>query len=90
MLHWQEKNQQRSAVWRSESGLAPPRKVVIADDTLSADTAHRLACEGSFLLWRGDFHNARQLLQALARRADVCRFFGWKDTGAALRTRLPT
>ena len=70
MLHWQEKNQQRSAVWRSESGLAPPRKVVIADDTLSADTAHRLACEGSFLLWRGDFQNARLLLQALMRRQE--------------------
>ena len=25
------------------------------------------ACEGTALLWRGDFQNARQLLQALAR-----------------------
>jgi SAM-dependent methyltransferase len=32
--------------------------------------AYRLACEGTALLWRGDFHNARQLLQALARRVD--------------------
>jgi precorrin-6B methylase 2 len=44
--------------------------VVLADDTTTADTAYRLACEGTALLWRGDFHNARQLLQALARRAD--------------------
>jgi SAM-dependent methyltransferase len=29
-----------------------------------------LACEGTALLWRGDFHNAAQLLQAMARRAD--------------------
>jgi methylase of polypeptide subunit release factors len=42
----------------------------MADDTLSADAAYRLACEGTGLLWQGDFHNARQLLQALARRAD--------------------
>lgn len=42
----------------------------MADDTLAADVAYRLACEGSTLLWRGDFHNARQLLQALARRID--------------------
>ncbi|MEG1455256.1 MAG: methyltransferase, partial [Comamonas sp.] len=62
MLHWHEKNKERSAVWRSESGLAAPRKVVIADDTLSADAAHRLACEGTSLLWRGDFQNARLLL----------------------------
>lgn len=70
MLHWREKNQERSAVWRSESGLAAPRKLVVADDTLSADAAHRLACEGTSLLWRGDFQNARQLLQALMRRQE--------------------
>jgi methylase of polypeptide subunit release factors len=44
--------------------------VVLADDTLSADRAYRLACEGTALLWQGDFQNARQLLQAMARRAD--------------------
>ena len=44
--------------------------MVLADDTLSADSAYRLACEGTGLLWRGDFQNARLLLQALARRID--------------------
>jgi hypothetical protein len=44
--------------------------VVLADDTLSADSAYRLACAGTGLLWRGDFQNARQLLQAMARRID--------------------
>lgn len=44
--------------------------MVLADDTLNADAAYRLACEGTGLLWQGDFHNARQLLQALVRRAD--------------------
>jgi hypothetical protein len=44
--------------------------VVIADDSLSADAAYRLACEGTGLLWRGDFQNARMLVQALARRVD--------------------
>lgn len=58
------------ARWRSESGQAPPRRVLVADDTMKADTAWRLACEGTALLWRGDYHNARQLLQAMARRAD--------------------
>jgi SAM-dependent methyltransferase len=56
--------------WRAESGATPPRRVVAADDTMSADTAYRLACEGTGLLWQGDFHNARQLLQALARRTE--------------------
>lgn len=43
---------------------------MVVDDTLNADTAYRLACEGTGLLWRGDFQNARQLLQALKRRLD--------------------
>ena len=61
---------EHSALWRSESGMPVPKRVVVADDTMPADTAYRLACEGTALLWRGDFQNARQLLQALARRAD--------------------
>jgi SAM-dependent methyltransferase len=69
-ISWTEGGETRSARWRSESGMAPPRRVVVADDTLTADSAYRLACEGAALLWRGDFHNARQLLQAMARRID--------------------
>ncbi|MGZ8288299.1 MAG: methyltransferase [Telluria sp.] len=69
-IQWIEAGQERSALWRSESGMPAPKKVVIADDQTPADTAYRLACEGTALLWRGDFQNARQLLQALARRAD--------------------
>ncbi len=69
-LDWVEGGTPHTARWRSEAGLAPPRRVQVADDTLNADTAYRLACEGTALLWRGDFHNARQLLQALARRVD--------------------
>jgi SAM-dependent methyltransferase len=69
-LRWSEAGEERSARWRSERGAPPPKRVVLADDTTSADTAYRLACEGTALLWRGDFQNARQLLQALARRID--------------------
>ena len=70
MIRWLEAGQECSARWRSERGAPPPKRVVLADDTTTADVAYRLACEGTALLWRGDFHNARQLLQALARRAD--------------------
>lgn len=68
LLNWSEKDNERSALWRSDQNL--PARVVLADDTLTADAAYRLACEGTGLLWRGDFQNARQLLQALARRID--------------------
>ncbi len=61
---------EHAAHWRSEAGLLPPKRVQVADDTLTADAAYSLACEGTALLWRGDFQNARQLLQAMARRFD--------------------
>ena len=69
-VRWTEDGAPRSARWRSESGIAPPARVVIADDRMTADTAYHLACEGSAILWRGDFQNARQLLQAMGRRVD--------------------
>ncbi len=70
-FHWIEGEVEHTALWRSESGMPAPKRVVIANDQTPADTAYRLACEGTALLWRGDFQNARQLLQALARRADA-------------------
>jgi len=70
VVTWKEKGAERTARWRSEAGLPPPRRVVLADDRTTADVAYRLACEGTALLWRGDYQNARQLLQAMARRVD--------------------
>lgn len=69
-ISWQEDGRDHRVRWRSESGAPPPRRVVVADDETRADDAYRLACEGTALLWRGDFQNARQLLTAMARRID--------------------
>ncbi len=69
-LCWTESGQARTALWRSERGSARPQRMVLADDTLRADDAYHLACGGTGLLWRGDFHNARHLLDAMARRID--------------------
>lgn len=73
MICWTEADLPRTAVWHSEAGNPPPKRVVIGDDTLSADAAYRLASEGTAILWRGDFQNARMLLQAMARRIDRTR-----------------
>lgn len=70
MIQWDEGADLRSARWHSENGIRPHQKVVLGDDTLTADIAYRLACEGNAILYRGDFQNARQLLQALVRRVD--------------------
>ncbi len=70
VISWSEAGEDRSARWQSESGVAAPKRVLIADDKMTADSAFRLASEGTALLWRGDYQNARQLLQALARRTE--------------------
>jgi methylase of polypeptide subunit release factors len=67
---WNEGGQSCSALWHSENGISAHKRVKLADDTMTADEAYRLACEGTALLWKGDFQNARQLLQALIRRID--------------------
>jgi len=70
ILQWHDAEQTKHILWRAENGVSAPKKFTIADDTLTADSAYKLACEGCGLLWQGDFQNARQLLQALARRCD--------------------
>jgi len=69
-ISWTEAGKECAAHWRSESGASPPKRMIVADDTIKADDAYRLACEGTALLWRGDFQNAKQLLQAMSRRID--------------------
>ena len=64
MIYWIENGNDFFARWRSEAGVLPPKRVQVVNDTLTADAAYRLGCEGTALLWRGDFQNARQLLQA--------------------------
>ena len=69
-VQWIEDEIAHEALWQSEQGLPPPPRVQVIDDEMTADAAYRLASEGTALLWRGDYHNARQLLQAMARRID--------------------
>ncbi|WP_371820362.1 methyltransferase [Verticiella alkaliphila] len=72
MLTWQSADgQPHDARWWSASPA--PRRVQAADDTMTADAAFRLASEGTGLVWQSDYHNARQLLQALGRRLDKRR-----------------
>jgi SAM-dependent methyltransferase len=86
LVHWTEGGEARAARWRSESGAPPARRVVIADDRIAADDAYGLACQGTALLWRGDFQNARQMLLALASRADRQP----RKTNKSLASSVPT
>ncbi|MEV7808115.1 hypothetical protein AB0O28_34725 [Microbispora sp. NPDC088329] len=75
-IHWTESRIARSARWHSESAAPPPRRIVVADDRMKAGTAYRLAREGTALLWRGDYHNARQLLRNEPPHRPEARPFG--------------
>lgn len=67
---WRESSIAKTVHWRSEKNISPPKRVEVIDDRMTADAAYHLACEGTGLLWRGDFQNARQLLNAIAKRID--------------------
>jgi methylase of polypeptide subunit release factors len=70
VITWLEGGETKSARWRSEAGLPAHGKLVVVDDRLSVDAAWKLAGEGTAMLWRGDWQNARHLLQGLSRRAE--------------------
>ena len=57
--------------WYSANGASMPKRMEVVKDSFSADKAYRLACTGTAMLWQGDFQQARQLLQALTRRAST-------------------
>jgi SAM-dependent methyltransferase len=70
IVRWLEDGKTCEALWRSESAAPPATRVIIADENLTADEAYGRACQGTALLWRGDFQHARQMLNALASRVD--------------------
>lgn len=69
-VSWWEGGVQRRAPWLTADARRPPTSVHVVGDDLSAARACRLVADGAGLLWRGDFHNARALLDAMARRID--------------------
>ena len=76
-LQWDNVNgQPQHAAWHSEAGRPAPARMQVADDRLAADAAYHLICEGSTLLWQGDFFNARHLMEALKRRLDTPKLRG--------------
>lgn len=67
---WQENKKTMEAVWQSVANNPAPKKIQVIDDTVKADAAYKLVCEGTALLWRGDFQNAKHMAQAISRRID--------------------
>ena len=69
-LLWQEDGQDRTALWQTDNGARLPSRIQTVQ-AMDADTAYRLASAGTGLLWRGDFQNARQVLQGMGQRMDA-------------------
>lgn len=67
---WKTDGGEHRARYVSARGGPAPTRAVAADDETTADAAFRLASQGTALVWGGDYHNARQLLQAMGRRFD--------------------
>ena len=80
---WRDASGKRhSALWPSE--LEPPsRPPLLVDDGTTAAAALRRARAGAYLLYQGDYHNARQLLAAMGRRLER----GRRGPGGDLRAR---
>ncbi len=69
-VNWQSDGLLQTAHWHSESGSSPPKSILLADDTTNAQVAYKKICEGASFLYTGDFQNAKQLLNAITRKAD--------------------
>lgn len=82
-IEWQEAGQVHTACWRSEAGVGAPGNIVIGDDRLGADAAWRLISDGTAVLWRGDWQNARKLMLTLTTRVDRLPRNGKKPATAA-------
>jgi SAM-dependent methyltransferase len=68
LVTWAEAGESMTARWRSANGRPAPTRVEVVSDSLTADDANRMASQGIAMLWHGDFHNARQILNAMDRR----------------------
>ncbi len=68
ILTWQEHGATRQAPWRNTAAQKPPAALAVADTDLSAKAALKSFRQGQALLWRGDYHQAVQLLAAVKRQ----------------------
>lgn len=67
LLTWQEHGQTRCAPWRSDSRHPPPKAVLPVTHLNSAQALKHLH-QHTALLWRGDYHQGKQLLAAIKKR----------------------
>lgn len=72
-LIWQENGTTHHGIWRHHSASKPPRATHIAPPHLNVATALKHAHAQETLIWRGDYHQAIQLLNAIKKRLPAPR-----------------
>lgn len=66
-ISWIENNIHQSAWWCIENPFPPPKSIKCVQ-SISANQALKLLHQKTALLWRGDYHQGKQLLDAIKRR----------------------
>lgn len=67
-LSYEYQGQTVTKNWVTENNFSTPKKVIVVDDSFSANSYTSLASQGTSFVWKGDFFNAKNLLQAVQRR----------------------
>ena len=68
LLNWTENGHQHSLRWRHTAALKPPQSLLAVAGGLSAAAALKHFHQQQAVLWRGDYHQAVQLLGAVKKR----------------------
>ena len=74
-----------TAIWQVDNGAPPPARIQVLRESLAAPKAYQLICDGTALLWRGDYEQGKQQLQALTRQFNKSAS---RQTSHALNTPL--
>lgn len=67
IINWNEQGQPMHAIWAGDDRHPIPNQIECIHQ-ISADDALRLIHQNNALLWRGDYHQGKQLLSAIKKR----------------------
>ncbi|AWB33665.1 methyltransferase [Orrella marina] len=65
---WEAFAHERAIRWHSSSKWPHPKRLIEISSAIPSDQILRLLQQGTAILWRGDFHEGRQILQSVKRR----------------------
>lgn len=67
-VDWETLTKEHAVQWHSSNRWPPPKRLIELSTAIPADQILRFLQQGTAILWRGDFHEGRQILQTVKRR----------------------